>query len=521
MTKNKCILLFRTQMKNELGRNIRSRGRTAMAFVMGILVLILVVYSFLIGYGLSSAGLGEVVPSYGIAITGLIVLFFTALKSNGVLFAYSEYDMLMALPIKTDTVIASRFLTMYVMNLFITAAVLIPMGIGYAVYHTPGPVFYLEWFLGILAAPLIPTTLASLLGTLIIWFSSRFKYANAAVTIVSLLATIGILVLLTVLGGMNPEFDMTRLYSISEVLLEQIHRLYPPAILFYDGVSKGNAMAFAAFFIISLIWYYLFIKLLSPVYRKLNTALMTFHARSDFKMGKLKASSQLSALYKKELKRFFSSTIYCLNMGIGNVMAILTAAACFFVGEDQLKDMLGSAQIWEMAVRCLPFVISTWIALSCSTSVSLSLEGKSLWIIKSMPIDDITIYKSKILLNLSLQIPTALLTALLVNIRFTLPLPTRIFMFATPLAYALFTSLWGMFINLKMPDYTWTSETALIKQSMPAMAGIFGGMAAGIIPVFALIALYNVPAGILTAGITAAVLAAALGLWRAVRKLKI
>lgn len=94
-------------------------------------------------------------------------------------------------------------------------------------------------------------------------------------------------------------------------------------------------------------------------------------------------------------------------------------------------------------------------------------------------------------------------------------------MFVTPLAYALFTSLWGMFINLKMPDYTWTSETALIKQSMPAMAGIFGGMAAGIIPLIVLIALQKVPAGILTAAITAVVLAAALGLWGVIKKLKI
>ena len=79
----------------------------------------------MLAYGLGSMGMAEVIPSYGLAITGLITLFFTALKTNGVLFAYKEYDMVMSLPVKTSSVIASRFLTMYVLNLLLTAVILI------------------------------------------------------------------------------------------------------------------------------------------------------------------------------------------------------------------------------------------------------------------------------------------------------------------------------------------------------------------------------------------------------------
>ena len=98
-----------------------------------------------------------------------------------------------------------------------------------------------------------------------------------------------------------------------------------------------------------------------------------------------------------------------------------------------------------------------------------------------MPIEDITICKSKILMNLTLQIPAALLAALIINIRFPMALSMRILMFVTPVVCALFNSLWGMFINLKMPDYNWTSETALVKQSLPAMAGTLGGLVGGMI----------------------------------------
>lgn len=521
MTKSKCWLLFKTQMRNEFGRSLKSRGRKMTSFAIGLVLLMFVFYAYMLAYGLGSMGMAEVIPSYGLAITGLLTLFFTALKTNGVLFAYKEYDMVMSLPVKTSTVIASRFMTMYVLNLMLTAVILIPMGIGYAVWEAPGIIFYPAWILGILAAPLIPTTLAALLGTLLILFSSRFKYANAVVTVVSVIGTLAVLVLSVGMGQFAESIDMPEIHSISEMILTQVHRIYPPAALFFQGIARGNAAAMAAFLVGSLLWFYLFVKLISPVYKKLNTSLVTYHTHSNYKLKELKASSQIHALYKKELKRFFSSTIYCLNMGMGCLMTLVLPIALIFVRFDQLDQMTGIPNMAEMAARILPFAISALISMSCTTCVSLSLEGKNLWILKSMPIEDITICKSKILMNLTLQIPAALLAALIINIRFPMVLSMRILMFVTPVVCALFNSLWGMFINLKMPDYNWTSETALVKQSLPAMAGTLGGLVGGMIPILAVLALHQIDAGLLTGVMTAVILLGAWGLWGQIRKAKI
>lgn len=521
MTKSKCWLLFKTQMKNEFGRSLKSKGRKITSFAVGLVILMIAFYAYMLAYGLGSMGMEEVIPSYGVAITGLITLFFTALKTNGVLFAYKEYDMMMSFPVKTSTVIASRFLTMYVLNLLLTAVVLIPMGVGYALYAVPGVGFYPEWILGILAAPLIPTTLAALLGTLIILFSSRFKYANAVVTVISIAATLAVLVLSMGMGQFAEDLDMSQIHSISEMILEQVHRLYPPAALFFHGIVRGNIAAMAGFLVGSLLWFYLFVKLISPVYKRLNTSLVTYHSRSDYKLTELKASSQINALYRKELKRFFSSTIYCLNMGMGCLMTLVLTIAMIFISSEQLDALTGIPNMTEMVSRVLPFAVSALLSMSCTTCISLSLEGKNLWILKSMPIDDMTICKSKILMNLTLQIPAALLAALVINIRFPLTLSMRVLMFATPVVCSLFNTLWGMFINLKMPDYSWTSETVLVKQSLPAMAGMLGGLVGGIIPVLAVLVLQKIDAGLLTAAITAVVLLGAWGLWGQIKRSKI
>ena len=520
--KSKCLLLLKAQLANEWGGKSKSKGRTVTRTVIWIVAAVMIVYAFFMAYGLGSIGMASVVPSYAVAITSLVMLFFTAFKANGVLFAYKEYDFMMALPVKTSTVIASRFLAMYVMNAILTAAVMIPMGIGYVVWAAPGFLFYPQWLLGILAIPLIPTTLAAMLGALIILLSSRFKYANALVIVLSLALTIGAIGLSAGLGSMQPEeVDITQLQSLSAMLLEKIHLIYPPAILFYDGVVRGQLLSMLAFLAGSVLWYYLFIKAISVVYKKLNTALMTFHARDNYKLTELKASSQLSALYRKERKRFFSSTMYCLNMGMGSVLAMVASTACLFVGKDILTQLFSSGQVWDTVQRVLPFGIGALISMSCTTCVSLSLEGKNLWIVRSLPVRDETIFKSKILWNLTIQIPPALLAGILLNIRLPLSSLTRVMIFLTPVAYALFSSVWGMFINVKMPDYGYVSETALVKQSMPAMAGMFGGMISGIIPLAALIPLRGVPAEAVTVGLTLALAAAAFFLWQYVKKQKV
>ena len=94
-------------------------------------------------------------------------------------------------------------------------------------------------------------------------------------------------------------------------------------------------------------------------------------------------------------------------------------------------------------------------------------------------------------------------------------------MFVTPVVCALFNSLWGMFINLKMPDYNWTSETALVKQSLPAMAGMLGGLVGGMIPILAVLVLRQVDAGMLTGAITVVVLLGAWVLWGQIKRSKI
>lgn len=489
----KCFLLMKVQLSGQFKRKEKNRGSMLVFAAYVFLGLVVAAYSFLVAFGLGAMELSHVIPGYALAITSLITLFFTTIKANGILFAYRDYDLLMSLPIKTGTVIASRFLTMYVMNVLFTAAVMLPMGVGYVIWAGPGIEFYPIWLIGILTAPLIPTTIATVLGSLIILFTSRFRHANILTTILTMALVCGIMALSFGMGNVEEEnIAVSTLAQMGEMLSRTIHKIYPPAILFDSAVVSQNLPAFLAFVGTSAAWYLIFIKLVSLKYKSMNTGLMTWHTRADYKVGVLKTSSPVMAVCKKEAKRFFGCPAYATNMGMGVVLMLLFGVAVAVMGMEKLEQWIEMPGMAAILVKMLPFMIAMLQCMSCTSCVSLSLEGKSLWILKSLPLEKKTIYQGKLLFNLLLTIPAGLLVSFMIAVRIPMDWGTRLLLFCVPVVYTVFISVLGIYFNIKMPKYDWTNETVVVKQSASSMAGIFGGMLNALIPLFLMLVLRGV-----------------------------
>lgn len=495
--KNNGVILFRILFWNQYRINewrVKKSKYRRNSIIVGIAVVacmsMLAFYSFGIGYALGSMGIANVIPGYGITIVSIITLFFTIFKSNGTLFGFREYEMLISLPIKTSTIITSRFFYMYFINTIFAAIVLVPLGIAYYIFEKPGILFFIIWLCGLLLVTLIPTTLAAVIGATIAYIGSRFKYTNIFITIASFLLVVGIMVSSMFMGNMDEKnIDINQLSNIGEMISKQLNAIYPISSIFQKAVVEYNIVCLALFIAISLGWYLLFLVLLSAKYKSINTAIMTHSTKSNYKMKELKTSSALGALYKKELKRFFSSNVYVLNVGMGAIMALIMTIAIFVLKPEKLEEMLQVSNLENILIKIIAFVFSAVIAMSCTTSVALSLEGKNLWILKSLPIHTKTIMNSKLLVNLTISLPIDLIFGVLMNIKFETDIVTRILLFATPVVYSILVATWGMFINIKLPNYEWESETAVIKQGMASMIGMFGGTVIAVVPIAAILML--------------------------------
>ncbi|MBU3142829.1 hypothetical protein [Clostridium sp. CF012] len=103
--KNSILILLKAQFLNQSGVNTflyekdkKKKTRVVMFTIsMTLVVIMLALYCFGMGYGLGSIRLTAIIPYYAFTITSLLIMFFTLFKASGILFAFKDYDMLMAL----------------------------------------------------------------------------------------------------------------------------------------------------------------------------------------------------------------------------------------------------------------------------------------------------------------------------------------------------------------------------------------------------------------------------------------
>ena len=486
MTKN-LLTLFRIQFLNQSGFNVfryekdpKKKNKTIAMFVgISILSVIMAGYSFALGYGFGFLGIYDIVPGFAVTITSLVILVFTFFKTNGFIFACRDYDMLMSLPFSTKTIITAKFLYMYISNLVLAAVVMIPMCGGYAVWAKPSFLGYLMWLLGIVITPLFPMTVASAIGAVIIAVGARFRHKVLVQVVLSLAMIVGILVLSFAApeeSSGNTAVFMSQVENIGVSLSGKIHKIYPLSSWFDKALKDNSFINLLLFIIVPVVWYLIYVVIVGKIYRWVNTALTTFHASSNYKVGTLKSSSVMMALVKKEIRRFLSSPPYIINIGVGIIMIMVFTIASIFLGVDKLMVMLGMPGLDKELLYIIPLIIAMITNMSCTSTASLSLEGKNLWIVQSLPISSKIVYQSKMLFNIIVVLPFSLFSSIVFMIELKVSFIIGILYILVSVSTVSFSTVLGMCASIHLPKFEWENEIEVIKQSASSTIGVFSSM---------------------------------------------
>ena len=147
------ILLLKTLLLSTSQRNIYKycRDKKKRSKIIGNMVGTAVLYLLLMGYcvltcvGYGLIGIIHTVPVMCALTISALAFVFTFIKTNGYLFNFKEYDMLMALPFELKSVAGSRFLYMYIKSLPWYLSIAIAMLIGYGIYASPAWFVYPLW----------------------------------------------------------------------------------------------------------------------------------------------------------------------------------------------------------------------------------------------------------------------------------------------------------------------------------------------------------------------------------------
>ena len=402
----------------------------------------------------------ELLLIMGIIGCSFATLFTSLYKASSYLFQSKDYEMLASLPIKQSTILSSKVLMLILNNyLFASAFILIP-GIVYFIKVDTTLVYILFLIILTLVTPLIPILISSLIAFLIINISSRTKNNNL-VSIVLNLST----VIIALLVSFNMQNIMMSLVQNSSSIIELTKKIYPPAYYFVDALKNINIISLVIFLVISILPTALFILLFANNFNKINSKLSETYKANNYKFKKLKTSKPVIALLRKELKRYLSSTIYVMNSSIGMILLPIFAVTIVLVGYDKIAQLLEISILVDMMKIQIIGIIAFCIITSNTSCVSLSLEGKNLWILKSCPIDEMEIFKSKVLLNIILTIPISVISFLVIGIKLNFGLKTIIIVILSIVLLSIFSATLGLFINLLYPKLEFTSDVQVVKQS--------------------------------------------------------
>ena len=447
-------------------------------YAFGALGISIFFYAHYALKGLITLGMPHILLVAVMAVSSIYLVIATVFKVNKIVFDAKDYSFLLALPLKKTTVISSKLMMLYLYNFIFTLFFMIPAYIAYLIGVNTTVLFHIFFIASLLFIPLVPTIIGAIIGSIITSLAANFKYK----TLVNIVLGFALVLLMLYYSSKIDGITEAGIADLSAGFIAYFNRFYPLAKLYAAIIQEQSILSLLVYIGVSLGLFWLFQMIVSIFFDFINSKLNAVTINNQYLIADLKKSSSLVALYKKELTKYISSTAYVLNTAVGAVMFLASLFLLAFVGSDQLDAIMTIPGFSKIFVLYGPLVFSVFCCMSCTTMASISLEGKSFWLLKAMPVDIKELFIAKILVNLTLLIPTIVIGAALITYIASLTVYTFLLLIFTPTMMALFISGFGLLMNLYIPDFNWTNEIKVIKQSLPVFITLATGASLSIVP---------------------------------------
>lgn len=459
----------------------RSKVSTALFIVSYVLLMVGILggmftaVSIYLCKPLASAGLGWL---YFLIMGGLAIFlgaFGSVFNTFSGLYLSKDNDLMLSLPIPVKYILMSRLLGVYLMGLMFSSVVIIPAVIVYwvKVKLTVLSVVCSVWMVFLIS--ILVLIMSCLLGWVVAKISLKLKNKSFITVIISLLF----------IGAYY--FFYYKAQKIVKHLIENaaVYGLkikgsaYPLYLLGRTGEGDFKAVGIVTAVLVVasvLMWI-----ILSRSFLKIATSSGAV-SKTVYKEKEFRSKSVSGALFGREMKRFTSSPNYMLNCGLGilgmiicGVVFIVKGTAIFGGLDNMFSEYEGIPTVLICTMVCMV------ASMNDMTAPSVSLEGKNLWLAQSLPVTPWQVLSAKLSVQLLLTAVPLVFCLTCAAFIVSCSAAELIFFMLVPVLYMFFSALFGLFLNLKMPNLTWTNEIVPIKQSASVILSLLGNWVCAII----------------------------------------
>ncbi len=417
-----------------------------------------------------------------------LTVFMTVFMTENQMYNASDNELLLAMPIPSRTILLSRMAVLLGSSLLTVVMITAP-AVGVYLYKI-GALTPLQWlgiFASVFALTLTAQAISCLLGFVLHLILRRVRNKAVGSMVFMILFLVVYVTLYSKMGDI-----ISYLATNGETVASAIQAWAAPIYSLGLACSGewlhslllivGSALIFAA---VCAVLSHTFLKAVkgnrgkSAGYgKKVKVGEKTYRRRSP-----------ADAVFAKELRKLVTCPIYLTNIGIGVIMIAAAAVASPFL-KGKIEEMLVFFPwIAEYYPLFVPTVICLLNGMSCFTAPSVSLEGKNLWVMRSMPISGRDVLLGKLKLHLVLTGTVSTAAGLVIAITFGCGVAETVLITVLSLEVAALSGILGLIYNLLMPNFKWINEAVPCKQGMPVLFSMLSSMG---LPVIAGVVYYLV-----------------------------
>lgn len=473
-----------TNRKKNGAKPAQTRAKTV-GFVL-IYLYVIAVFAFLFTSAalamsaLVTIGLDGIYFAVFTLLTFSVVFILSIFETKSELFECKDNELLLSMPIKPRHIVISRIFTILIFNYAEAALVMLPCIVVYLI-KGGGIVGALGAVIASVFLPLLATALASGVGYLVALLSRKLK-RNSFVTVL-----ISLLFLAVYFVAYN--FFLEAMTAIEENSANVAEIMKGFGALLYIGEAVMLHYLWTPIMVcVCVLASYVAYRVISHGYLKIVTD-RSGAKRKEYKAERLNRRGAFFALVIKEMRTFVSSATYMLNAGLGVILVVaIGVLGLIKAGElsliiDSFAMAFPKVDVGGTAYALISSVLVLVSSMIFISAAALSLEGKKLWILKTMPLDARTVLFSKAMPHIIITAPATLLASIMLGVAMGAPIEYWPFIILTPIASTVALAFMGISINTAFPKFEFEHETQPIKQSLATFLAMVGSTVVAVLSI--------------------------------------
>ncbi|MBP5492486.1 MAG: hypothetical protein J6Y08_06555 [Clostridiales bacterium] len=461
-------LLLRTEFLSLVG-SYNKKGKTSVIVAASVLILVglfMVGMFAIIGgstaFMLVEKNLDEFAIYLSLSLSMIIALMFGVTNSTRDARS-NDTDMLLAMPIPKSSIVISKLLGMYLLDVLCALVMMVPATLIVVFVGEHPFSLFIRGLVFSFLIPAIPLFISLLVSALIGFLRKATKFGQIASTLLSMAVLLLYMFVVPNISTYADSLTITAAESVTK--MKQILPFY----WITEAIYSGDLLCVVLTLLMTLI------PLALAVYihaRGLNG--VDFHADNSKKERSYKSSSVRKAVFSMEFRRYFSSTNYIMNTLFGTVFLLGITVMLAFKGIGEIPvlseitvdgesvDLIskitapGWAAVWAL-------FINFFGAITYTTPPSVSVEGKRIWLSKTLPIPTKDILFAKVLVSVLIFQPISAACCIALAIISKSGILSCLISIVITCLFQLLASLIGLIFGLIFAKLDWTNEAQVIK----------------------------------------------------------